>query len=49
MREARAERDEGAAPQGRLSRWIHKAWWLHSFGALFFGLGVMLFARKGLA
>jgi hypothetical protein len=39
-----------AAPEdvGRLRRWIRRLWWLHSFGALGFGVGVMLFARKGL-
>ena len=35
--------------RGRLARLLHKAWWLHSFGALSFGIFVMLFARKGLA
>ena len=34
--------------ESRLKRWINRLWWLHSFGALFFGVGVMLFARKGL-
>jgi hypothetical protein len=50
MKDARrTEAREAAAPaEGWLSRWIHKAWWLHSFFALSFGLGVMLFARKGL-
>ena len=33
---------------GRLQRLMQKAWWLHSFGALAFGAGVMMFARKGL-
>ena len=27
---------------------MRRAWWLHSVGALAFGAGVMLFARKGL-
>jgi hypothetical protein len=45
--------DEGPAHEpapsgGRLKRLMQKAWWLHSFGALAFGVGVMLFARKGL-
>jgi hypothetical protein len=43
-------RDEPAAaprPSG-FRRWIHRLWWLHSFGALLFGVGVMLFARQGL-
>ncbi len=38
-----------APSEGRLRRWTRKAWWLHSFFALSFGVGVMLFARKGLA
>lgn len=33
---------------GRWQRLMQKAWWLHSFGALAFGAGVMMFARKGL-
>src|SRR5262245_51948255 len=35
----------------RVHRWhrlMQQAWWLHSVGALAFGVGVMLFARKGL-
>jgi Family of unknown function (DUF5924) len=32
----------------RFHRLMRQAWWLHSFGALAFGVGVMLFARKGL-
>jgi hypothetical protein len=28
---------------------VKKIWWLHSFFALAFGVGVMLFARHGLA
>ena len=32
----------------RFHRLMKQAWWLHSFGALAFGVGVMLFARKGL-
>jgi hypothetical protein len=35
-------------PAGRVQRLMQKVWWLHSFGALAFGVGVMLFARKGL-
>jgi hypothetical protein len=34
---------------GRLRRLMQKIWWLHSFFALSFGVGVMAFARKGLA
>ncbi|RMH36714.1 MAG: DUF2914 domain-containing protein [Deltaproteobacteria bacterium] len=39
------------APRGR-SRWerfVRTAWWLHSAWALAFGVGVMLYARRGLA
>ncbi len=34
---------------GRFQAIMQKVWWLHSFGALLFGVFVMLFARKGLA
>ena len=37
-----------APPPGRLKRILRKAWWFHSFFALAFGVGVMLFARAGL-
>jgi hypothetical protein len=40
--------DAVAVRPGRLQRLMQKAWWLHSFGALAFGAGVMMFARKGL-
>lgn len=33
----------------RLRRILKRIWWLHSFFALSFGVGVMLFARAGLA
>lgn len=37
-------------PSGsRLRRLLKSIWWLHSFFALSFGVGVMLFARAGLA
>jgi Family of unknown function (DUF5924) len=36
-------------PPGRLTRVVRKIWWLHSLVALGFGVGVMLFARHGLA
>jgi hypothetical protein len=36
-------------PPGKLRRILRKIWWLHSGVALSFGLGVMLFARAGLA
>jgi hypothetical protein len=41
--------DPAAPPPGRLARIIKKIWWLHSGFALVFGVGVMLFARHGLA
>ncbi|HWU89473.1 MAG TPA: DUF5924 family protein, partial [Kofleriaceae bacterium] len=37
------------APSSRLRRLLSRIWWLHSFFALSFGVGVMLFARSGLA
>lgn len=33
---------------GWLHRWVKRAWWFHSFFALAFGIGVMVYARKGL-
>jgi hypothetical protein len=38
-----------APPPGRLRKLFRRVWWFHSFFALFFGVGVMLFARAGLA
>ena len=38
----------GPAPVSRIRWLLRKAWWLHSFVALSFGFGVMLFARAGL-
>jgi len=38
-----------APPPGRLKKLVQKIWWLHSSFALTFGIGVMLFARHGLA
>jgi hypothetical protein len=38
-----------ATPPGRLRRILRRAWWFHSFFALSFGVGVMIFARAGLA
>ncbi len=40
---------DAAPPPGRLKRILRRLWWFHSFFALFFGVGVMLFARAGLA
>jgi cell division septation protein DedD len=40
--------DSMILPVGRLQRLMQKVWWLHSFGALAFGVGVMMFAREGL-
>jgi Family of unknown function (DUF5924) len=45
---APAEPDPAAPPPGRLKRIFRRIWWFHSFFALFFGVGVMLFARSGL-
>jgi uncharacterized membrane protein YgcG len=41
--------DPAAPPPGRLKRLLKSIWWFHSFFALSFGIGVMLFARAGLA
>jgi hypothetical protein len=41
--------DPNAPPPGRLKRLLKSIWWFHSFFALAFGVGVMLFARSGLA
>ena len=44
------ESDAKPAPPVSRVRWLlRKAWWLHSGFALTFGIGVMLFARAGLA
>ena len=43
------EAPSSPAPPGRLKKLIQKVWWLHSMFALSFGVGVMLFARHGLA
>jgi len=48
MRPADDSSSSSAPPQGRFRRWMKRAWWLHSFGALSFGVGVMIYARKGL-
>jgi hypothetical protein len=40
---------DASRPSGRLARLLRHAWWLHSFWALALGVGVMLFARKGIA
>jgi hypothetical protein len=37
------------SPPSRLRRIVKSIWWFHSFFALSFGLGAMLFARRGLA
>ncbi len=44
-----ADASAPAQSQSRLRRLLRKAWWLHSGVALSFGVGVMLFARAGLA
>jgi hypothetical protein len=38
-----------APPPSRIRRLLRRLWWFHSFFALSFGAGVMLFARAGLA
>ncbi|HLL25726.1 MAG TPA: DUF5924 family protein, partial [Kofleriaceae bacterium] len=43
-----AEAAPDAPPPSRLKRLLRRIWWFHSFFALFFGVGVMLFARSGL-
>jgi hypothetical protein len=40
--------DDAPVPESRFRRIIKKIWWLHSFGALGFGVAMMLFARSGL-
>lgn len=49
MPHGKAEPAPGAPPPSRLARIAKKIWWLHSGFALAFGVGVMLFARHGLA
>jgi len=44
-----ADDDAPARSHHWLRKLLRKAWWFHSFFALFFGVGVMLFARAGLA
>jgi hypothetical protein len=41
--------DPAAPPPSRFKRLLKSLWWFHSFFALAFGVGVMLFARAGLA
>jgi uncharacterized membrane protein YgcG len=41
--------DPSAPPPSRIKRLLKSIWWFHSFFALSFGVGVMLFARAGLA
>lgn len=40
---------EAAPPPGKLKRILKRLWWFHSFFALSFGVGLMIFARAGLA
>ena len=43
MARSEPEPPTGAAPTpGRVARLVKKIWWLHSFVALGFGVGVML-------
>ncbi|HEU4728034.1 MAG TPA: DUF5924 family protein [Kofleriaceae bacterium] len=44
-----ASPDASSEPPSRLRRLLRRLWWFHSFFALSFGAGVMLFARAGLA
>jgi hypothetical protein len=47
--EASSDASSDARPPSRLRRLLRRLWWVHSFFALSFGAGVMLFARAGLA
>jgi len=47
--EASSDASAVARPPSRLRRLLRRLWWVHSFFALSFGAGVMLFARAGLA
>jgi hypothetical protein len=47
--EPSADERPDAPPPSRLRRLVRRLWWFHSFFALSFGAGVMLFARAGLA
>lgn len=49
MNEADAQVAPSSPPPSRLKRILRKLWWLHSGFALSFGVGVMIFARAGLA
>ena len=40
--------DDAPVPPSRFRRIARKIWWLHSFGALGFGVATMAFARSGL-
>jgi len=44
-----APAEPDAPPPGCIKRILKRLWWFHSFFALFFGVGLMLFARAGLA
>jgi hypothetical protein len=41
--------DEVPRRRGRFERFVRRLWWLHSLWALAFGVGVMIYARRGLA
>ena len=47
--EAAVSLPDPPAPPSRLRRIVARLWWFHSFFALAFGVGIMLFARAGLA
>ena len=40
---------ESPPKRSRFEGFVRKLWWLHSMWALVFGIGVMIYARKGLA
>lgn len=49
-RDRQAKPDPNAPPaRSRFEGFVRKLWWLHSCWALVFGIGVMIYARRGLA
>src|SRR5262245_30654044 len=49
MGHAAAADKADAPPESKFRKIVRKIWWLHSFGALGFGVAMMIFARAGLA
>jgi hypothetical protein len=43
-----AEESSNGQQPSAFKRWMKRAWWLHSGFALSFGVGVMIYAKKGL-